>query len=145
MEIREIQHRSPEYEEVVCLRDRILRLPLGLKLDQSELDAEASDIHLAAVDPESGRIAGCLVLTPLDRMRVRMRQVAVVEANRGAGIGKALIREAEVIGRKRGFSEIVLHARETVVPLYMKLGYKAIGEPFQEIGIAHRRMSKPLD
>ena len=37
-----------------------------------------------------------------------------------------------------------MHARDTAVPFYEKLGYLCCGEPFEEVGIAHIKMQKQL-
>ena len=47
-------------------------------------------------------------------------------------------------GSRQDFSVMVLHARQTAVPFYLKLGYAEVGAPFQEVGIPHRCMEKPL-
>jgi predicted GNAT family N-acyltransferase len=40
---------------------------------------------------------------------------------------------------------MILHARATAVPFYLRLGYTVVGEPFEEVGIPHRGMEKALD
>jgi predicted GNAT family N-acyltransferase len=39
---------------------------------------------------------------------------------------------------------VVLHARETAVSFYKKLGYTKEGNVFEEVGIPHWKMTKPL-
>jgi predicted GNAT family N-acyltransferase len=39
---------------------------------------------------------------------------------------------------------MVLHARETAVPFYLKLGYEVVGGQFEEVGIPHFKMEKKL-
>jgi predicted GNAT family N-acyltransferase len=51
---------------------------------------------------------------------------------------------SEEVARQRGFDRIVLHARDTAVAFYLRLGYQLEGEPFEEVGILHRRMAKTL-
>lgn len=56
---------------------------------------------------------------------------------RGQGIaGELMTRCLEVIGG----DDVVLHAQDYVTSLYEKHGFEIFGEPFEEAGIAHRRM-----
>ena len=73
-----------------------------------------------------------------------MRQVAVVSDLQGQGIGRALVEYSEALARKLGFRRMVLHARETAVAFYKKLGYLRIGGRFEEVTIPHWAMTKQL-
>ena len=57
-----------------------------------------------------------------------MRQVAVVGDLQGQGIGTALVKRSEAMARELGFRRMILHARETAVAFYEKLGYTKVGE-----------------
>jgi ribosomal protein S18 acetylase RimI-like enzyme len=138
-----IEFASPEYDEAVALRDRVLRRPLGLTFQPEQLSAEWSDLHLAAFLP-SGEMVGILLLTPATVVEVKMRQVAVAPEQQGQGIGAVLVRASEAEAVKRGFTKMVLHARETAVPFYLRLGYQTVGERFEEVTIPHFRMEKSL-
>ena len=139
-----IDHGSDRYREMLEIRDRILRAPLGLDFNDDEIAAESSDLHLAGIDTETGELVACLVLSPKSPELVHLRQVAVVENRRGLGIGAALSEFAEKFSAERGFREIKLHAREPVVGFYEKLGYAVRGEPFVEVTIPHREMRKRI-
>ena len=73
-----------------------------------------------------------------------MKQVAVLPDLQGQGVGKALVQYSEALARRLGFTRMVLHARETAVPFYEKLGYSRFGERFQEVTIPHWAMDKGL-
>jgi predicted GNAT family N-acyltransferase len=141
--VRLVPHGSAEYEETVALRDDILRKPLGLQFTPELLGAESSDLHLACYN-ESGMLVGCLILTPAGDGVVKMRQVAVAGEMQGEGIGRAMVERSEEIARERGFREMTLHARESAVPFYERLGYDRIGERFEEVTIPHWAMRKGL-
>jgi predicted GNAT family N-acyltransferase len=143
MELRWIPHLSPAYALCVALRRDVLRKPLGLEFTVDQLAAESRSLHLAAFDGDV--LVGCLMLAPKDRHTVQMRQVAVRQDHQGKGLGAIMVRESEVAARYHSFKRMVLNARETAVPFYLKLGYKAVGEPFIEVGIPHRKMEKALD
>ncbi len=124
------------------LRDRVLRRPLGLVLDRSNLDSERL-AHLLTAWDETG-IVGCLVLTDDGGGRARMRAVAVDDRVRGQGVGRVLVEEFERKALELGFTESFAHAREVALPFYLALGYEAFGDRFEEVTIPHQRVRKPL-
>lgn len=140
--IRLVEHGSSEYWDTVALRDRVLRKPLGLEFTQQELLAEDGQWHLALFAGD--QVMACLVLVPLDGGEVKMRQVAVDPDAQGQGLGRRLVEGSERLSRERGFGLMTLHARETAIPFYERLGYAVVGEPFTEVGIPHRKMKKEL-
>lgn len=135
-----VEHGTAEYDETLALRYEILRRPLGLEFDPDALAREDSDYHLAGY--RDGELVACLVLTPHDDGEIKMRQVAVRESEQGRGVGRDLVRESERVARANGFSRVVLNARAAVVPFYEKLGYRVVGEPFEEVTIRHRGMER---
>jgi predicted GNAT family N-acyltransferase len=140
--IREIQHGSAAYDEEVELRMEILRRPLGIGFDPAQLAAENTDIHLGAYD--GGKLVACLVLTPHDAQSMRMRQVAVANDYQRKGVGRILVARSESIAKEKGYRQMVLHARETAIPFYISMDYLVEREPFIEVGIPHRYMTKNL-
>jgi GNAT superfamily N-acetyltransferase len=73
-----------------------------------------------------------------------MRQLAVREDFLKKGFGRELVSYAESFARERGYGEIALHARETALGFYEKLGYEAEGDSFTEVGLPHLAMRKKL-
>jgi len=140
--IRQIAHGSPDYWQSVELRRTVLRRPLGREFSVDELAAEDQSQHLACYQGE--QLVGCLVLRPLGGGDVQMRQVAVRPDRQRQGIGQALVAHGEALARQLGFRRIMLHARDTAVPFYQKLGYARRGDVFQELAIPHWEMEKHL-
>ncbi|MFN4255589.1 MAG: GNAT family N-acetyltransferase [Saprospiraceae bacterium] len=138
-----IEFATPEYDEAVRLRYDILRAPLGLEYTPEQLAEEWNQHHLAAYDHQN-RLVGYLNLTPAGQGEVKMRQVAIAQSVQGQGIGRHLVEYSEAFARARGFEKMVLHARETAVPFYLKLGYAIVGEQFEEVTIPHFKMWKNL-
>jgi ribosomal protein S18 acetylase RimI-like enzyme len=139
--LRWIAHASPEYAALVELRRAVLRRPLGLDFTAEQLDAEAPQFHLGAW--AGARAVGCLALL-VGAGEARMRQVAVAPDAQGLGIGRRLVVESEAEARRRGAARMTLHARQTAVAFYERLGYAVDGEPFTEVGLPHRNMRKAL-
>jgi predicted GNAT family N-acyltransferase len=142
MALKLIDHGSPEYYQMVQLRNDILRKPLGLSFDPSELEKEKDDILIAAF--EDDKMLGCCMLINTEPGTVRLRQMAVLNNLQGKGIGRALMQFAENIARDRGFRRITMHARKTATGFYEKLGYTVYGEEFEEVTLPHVVMEKKL-
>jgi predicted GNAT family N-acyltransferase len=143
LRLQRIPFSSPAYALSIALRHSLLRAPLGLHFTLTELQGEHEQIHLGAWD--GAELAGCLVLAPIDLHLVKMRQVAVREDHQRLGVGTALVRHAEKVAREYYFDTLILHARDSAVPFYQKLGYRQEGVEFMEIGIPHVRMWLPLE
>lgn len=142
MELLWAAHGSPEYLHLVELRRRVLRLPLGLDFTAEQLAGETGDLHLGAW--EGDRLLGCLMLSDRGQGTVQMRQVCVDPSLQRSGVGAALVAESEAEARRRGFTQMMLHARDTAVGFYLRLGYTEVGAPFEEVSIPHQEMAKAL-
>ena len=142
MPIKQIDHGTKEYEQMVDLRNEILRKPLSLAFAQEELDREHEDILIGAFEDE--KMLGCCLLTKIDNKTVRLRQMAVQNNLQGKGIGAALLNYSENVARDAGYNKMVMHARKTTMDFYKKLGYKVVGDEFEELTIPHYIMEKKL-
>lgn len=140
VEVKEIAFASPEYNQEIELRTKILREPLGLTYSENDLADEVNEVHLCAF--HETKIVGCLLLKPVGNSIMKMRQVAVDSSTQGLGVGRLLVEASETKSKAMGAAEIQLHARDTAVPFYLKLGYKIFDKPFVEVGIPHRKMKK---
>jgi len=111
------------------------RVPEDLEWDA--LDAPSR--HALAVDARGAPI-GCGRLLP-DGYIGRM---AVVAPWRGRGVGAALLRALVALARERGHARAALNAQVSAVPFYARYGFTVTGEAFEEAGIDHRVMVRPL-
>jgi ribosomal protein S18 acetylase RimI-like enzyme len=142
MALKIIDHGSREYQQMVHLRNEILRRPLGLQFTPEELEKEKEEILIGAFEEE--KMLGCCMLIMEAPNSVRLRQMAVLNNLQGKGIGRALMQFAENIARDRGYQKITMHARKTAVGFYEKLGYRITGQEFEEVTIPHYIMEKLL-
>ena len=133
---------SPEYQQVYALRETVLREPIGLSLANEDLSRDKEDIILAAL--QNSKVIGCLMLQHKDRHTIKFRQMAVSPDHQKKGIGNILVAAAEKLSREKGYSKVVLHAREVAEGFYTKLGYHITGDPFTEVGIPHFVMEKDI-
>jgi N-acetylglutamate synthase-like GNAT family acetyltransferase len=142
MPIKQIDHGSKEYKQMVDMRYEILRKPLHLSFDNDELEKEKDDILIGAFEEE--KMLGCCLLTRQDKDCVRLRQMAVENNLQGKGIGASMMHFAENVARDAGYKKLIMHARKTAIGFYEKLGYKVAGNEFMEISIPHYIMEKRL-
>lgn len=143
MSFEEYQFATPSYALSVALRYKILCAPLEMEFSEEDLSREWKDIHLGAFNKE-GLLCACLVMTPIDQVSIKMRQVAVDDGIQGQGIGSKLVHFAEKVVRKRGFQKIVLNARNLAIIFYERMNYEKVGKEFIEVGIPHYKMVKKL-
>jgi predicted GNAT family N-acyltransferase len=142
MALKIIDHGSKEYQQMVDLRNDILRKPLGLTFNKEDLDREKEDILIGAFDDE--KILACCLLTKMDSSTCKLRQMAVQNSQQGKGIGATMMNFAENVARDRGFRIMAMHARKTASGFYEKLGYKVASDEFEEVTIPHYVMQKKL-
>ncbi len=142
MPIKQIDHGTKEYEQMLALRYEILRKPLSLSFSTEELDKEKNDILIAAFEDDT--MLGCCLLTKTDKHSVRLRQMAVQNNLQGKGIGASMMNFAEMIARDAGYRKITMHARKSAIGFYEKLGYRVTGEEFLELSIPHVIMEKKI-
>jgi len=140
MTIKIIAYHSPEYEEMLALRYRILREPWGLNFSEKDMQQEKDDVFIAC--REEGRIIGCCILTRLSGEVIKLRQMAVENHWQGKNVGREIVIYAEQYAAEHGYSTIKLNARKTAVGFYEKCGYTVSGDEFLEIRIPHFLMIK---
>lgn len=142
MALKIIDHGTPEYQQMVKLRDDILRKPLGLTFSDQELENEKENMLIGAFEEED--MLGCCMLVEENPSTVRLRQMAVLNDLQGKGIGRALMNFAENLARDRGYKKLSMHARKNTIGFYEKMGYKVASDEFTEITIPHIIMEKQL-
>ena len=143
MYVTQIDFGSPEYGELIYLRDIMLRKPLDLSFSPEELSSEYSSTHFAAYSNDHD-LLGTLVMKPIDNKTIKMRQVAVFPFAQKKGVGQKMVAASEIFARENGYSEIVLSARVPAVPFYERLDYLVVSDIYTEVGIDHYKMSKQL-
>lgn len=113
-------------------------VPEDLEID--DLDGQA--IHLLAV--AGGRAVGTARIL-LAGETGKIGRVAVLADRRGTGLGAALIRAAlEELRAQPGVTIAKLGAQTHALGFYERLGFVAFGPVYDDAGIPHRDMSRPL-
>ncbi|MGE5473875.1 MAG: GNAT family N-acetyltransferase [Ignavibacteriales bacterium] len=142
IDIKLIDCSSEQYKQELLLRDKILRKPLGLNLFEQDLTGEANDFHIGLYSNDM--LIGVLVLSRMNDIEIKMRQVAVDDTCRNKGFGTKLVMYAEDFARQLGYKKIVLNSRKTAINFYEKLGYIIVSDEFIDVTIPHYKMQKVL-
>ena len=137
-----INFLSNDYQQMIALRRKVLRIPLGIDFIPEDLKKDADDFLIGAF--LGSEIIGCLILTPESEHKIKMRQVAIDTACQGRRVGQQIVRFAETFSVAQDFSYMHCNARATAVSFYEKQGYVVSGEEFMEVGIPHYYMFKNL-
>lgn len=140
MTLTDVAFRSPEYQQTLVLRERVLRVPLGLKLSERDTVDEDRQLHFAIL--HEGSLLACVVAKPLGSGTVKLRQMAVCPQHQGKGLGWQLLKFAEDSLRQSGFKGFEMSARQSAIGFYEKLGYRTMGDSYLEQGILHIKMQK---
>ena len=92
--IKPVTISSPEYGEVWELREKVLRIPLGLSLKNEDyLNKDKTDTILAA--EYHNKVLGCIILHHVDESTLKLRAMAVYNEWQGKGVGRLLVEHAE--------------------------------------------------
>lgn len=130
------------YEQMLALRHQELRLPLGLDLYTEDLSDEIN--QYVFIGEKEGEVLVCLLLKKVNNKEIKLRQMATKKTVQGHGLGTQLVQFAERWAAHNNYHKISLHAREYAMPFYLKMDYLIEGEKFEEVGIAHYKMSKNI-
>ena len=105
-----------------------------------DLDDEA--IHILATD--DGAPVGTARLL-IDGEVGKIGRICVLKSHRGTGLGAAIV-AASIAHLKTipGLTTAKLGAQDHAIPFYEKLGFVAYGPFYDDAGIPHRDMKRPL-
>ena len=111
---------------------------------QYELDAMDDGAVHAVVTNRLGQPLGTARLFEKSPGVAQIGRMAVVRVMRGSGIGGDLLKALVDIAKARGDKEVRLHAQCNAQAFYARAGFVPVGDPFDEVGIAHIEMRKVL-
>jgi predicted GNAT family N-acyltransferase len=129
--------------EVVFIEEQ--HVPVGLERD----DQDASAYHVLAFQAGHAVGTGRLVRLPSPPAGesgswAQIGRMAVLAANRGRGVGGALLDALEAEASRQGVRGIVLHAQLHAREFYVRRGYRDASPIFDEAGMPHVEMRKVL-
>ncbi|MCC3159919.1 GNAT family N-acetyltransferase [Hymenobacter sp. 15J16-1T3B] len=128
------------------LRYQVLRQPWQQPpgSERAADDDAPTTTHVLWRAPD-GAVAGVARLHPSGPGQGQVRYMAVSPAWQGHHVGRQLLDYLEAAARQQGLTEIVLHARQSAVGFYERLGY-AVVEPSHTLfgTVPHFLMRKAL-
>jgi predicted GNAT family N-acyltransferase len=110
------------------------RVPAEIELD----DQDAVSLHAIAFDGEDPIGTGRLLPDG------HVGRMAILKAWRRRGIGAAILQALIDAARRRGDKKIALSAQVHAVAFYRAHGFEPVGDVYQEAGIEHQAMVRPL-
>jgi predicted GNAT family N-acyltransferase len=102
-------------------------------------ERDAPSLHVLAVDAKRDAV-GTGRLEPTGKIG----RVAVLPQYRGTGVGSAIVGHLVNQATELGFTQVYLHAQTAALDFYQRLGFRAEGPEFDEVGIPHRRMRRGI-
>ncbi|VXD12089.1 conserved hypothetical protein [Planktothrix serta PCC 8927] len=128
--------------EIRAIRYQVFELEQGVN---PELEFDGQDEFaqhlLAYLDDQP---IGTLRIRYLDEGNAKIERLAVLISARGIGIGQQLMECALEAIAQTTIKTVIVNAQIYIENLYLKLGFKPVGEAFEEAGIPHIKMIKTL-
>jgi GNAT superfamily N-acetyltransferase len=133
---------TPDYEQMLNLRDLVLRKPLGMVLDRSSLGIEKNAfLYLAVSGPDT---IGTALFFQKSPITLWLKQFAIHPLFHRKSIGSTFLKYLESEAVNFGVNEVYVHARDVALQFYEKQNYVIISDAFLEVGISHHAMHKLL-
>ena len=123
------------------LREEVFVREQGVPSEEEVDGRDDEALHLLAF--EDDRVIGTLRLL-FDGTTVKVGRVAVARRARRRGVAAAMLEEAIAEARRRGCTRARLASQVEVVPLYERAGFAVESAEFEEAGIPHVWMGRPL-
>jgi YbgC/YbaW family acyl-CoA thioester hydrolase len=115
------------------------KIPADMEWD----DADETAVHAVAFNRLGLALATGRMLEHVPGV-AKIGRMAVGASARNSGVGRVLLDALLEAGRARGEREAVLHAQIAAAPFYERAGFARRGPVFDEAGIAHVEMLRPL-
>jgi YbgC/YbaW family acyl-CoA thioester hydrolase len=115
------------------------RIPADMEWDEADRTA----VHAVAYNRLGQPVATGRLLQPKPGVG-KVGRMAVHKVLRGSGVGRQVLEALMAVAAARGDTEAVLHAQRSAEGFYLGLGFEPRGEAFEEAGIAHIEMARPL-
>jgi predicted GNAT family N-acyltransferase len=142
-----IQVRPATADEVIELRQAVLRPGLPREASVYDVDALPTTRHLVAIDGDA-RVVGCATIfpEPFDGRADawRLRGMAIEPELRGAGVGRKILAALDEMMRARTPVPLLwCNARVTAIGFYQRCGWTIVSEEFDVPGIGpHVNMTR---
>ena len=133
---------AADWPVVAALRSRVFVDEQGVPAEIEQDAHDVTAVHALAEDDEGRVVATGRLLVRDDRGVIG--RMAVDASARGHGYGAAVLAELHRQAAALGLAEVELHAQLTARGFYERAGYTAVGDVYEEAGIAHVTMRRQL-
>lgn len=128
-------NKQQVYRDAAEIRRQVFVNEQGIS---AELEFDGRDGQVIHYVGYEGAVPVTTVRVDQQGDQVNLQRVATVKDGRHRGFAATLLNE--VIHSFPVGTTITLGAQETAVGFYEQLGFKIVGEPFEEVGITHFEM-----
>ena len=146
----EIRVRAGSGNEVIALRQAVLRPGLPREASIYDVDTLPATRHLVAIDA-AARVVGCATIFPEPfegraDLAWRLRGMAVAPERRGSGVGRKLLMAIDEMMRARTPVPLLwCNARVTAIGFYQRCGWTVVSGEFDVPGIGpHVNMTRQV-
>jgi ElaA protein len=129
---------APLLYEILRFRQAIFVVEQASPYEDLDGRDQTAEHLLARAD---GTLAGYLRTIP-EAGRIRIGRVAVAPAHRGQGLARRMMEAA--FARYPG-TEVAISAQTYLAPFYANLGFTAISAEYDDTGVPHVDMVRPLN
>ncbi len=116
----------------------------GIARDEEWDALDADAVHAVVLNRLGMPVGTGRLLREPQAGTARIGRMAVDRTLRGAGVGRQVIEALQQAAAERGDRCVVLSAQRSAEGFYRRLGYEPVGEPYEEVGIAHIGMQRAL-
>ncbi|WP_318023303.1 GNAT family N-acetyltransferase [Paucibacter sp. B2R-40] len=112
----------------------------------AEMEWDAADescLHAVAFNQQGEALATGRLLPHVPGV-AKIGRMAVSQAMRGGGVGRAVLDALMRAARAQGYREVLLHAQISAAGFYARAGFTQRGAVFEEAGIGHVEMVRTL-
>lgn len=137
-----IAEKQEDFFRLIRLREEVFVIEQGVPLEIELDDADDRAIHFVAISGREVIGTARLVVEGKTGQRKsgKIGRMAVRKEWRGKGVGTALIDFIKKSSKKKRLIALYLHAQESALSFYRRLGFNPEGDRFYEAGIPHRKM-----
>lgn len=130
-----------KFPEALAIRVKVFVEEQHVPLEEERDAYDDTALHFGAfVD---GKMVGAGRVVLIDK-KGKIGRVAILPEYRGLGIGTKIMETIMQTCREHKLDEVVLGAQLQALDFYEKLGFTAEGAVFDDGGIPHRLMRRPL-
>ena len=121
------------------VRSAVFLLEQKITVEEEWDAADATAMHAVVCNRLGLPVATGRLLQPAGG-EGRIGRMAVHRVLRGTGVGRTVLQALMAAARKRNDRRVLLHAQRSAEGFYARLGFAAVGEAFDEVGIEHITM-----